>query len=948
MQDGLPDQTITCFTETPDHYLWLGTPRSLVRFDGWRFVDASSDIDPQIHDFGVTSVYTARDGSLWIGTGAAKVLHLTRKGVEKFGSEKGLGAYNVHVLQEDTSGVLWAGTDHGIFRFEKGSFHRLLHVGDPSVHALIQDGSSGLWFGGRRLIHFSQGALQDVLLPKQKVAQRIETLARTSDGTIWIGTLGGLLRLDSGSEKSPRPVLPYPVKSLLVDRKQRLWVGTVEGGLFQLQANGSFVRFAQATASVSETVLALRSDDSEDIWMGTRSGLVRLSNTGMHILPLTGVRKAEHATLSLDKDGSVWICAGKATHIVEGRAETPKLPQVGGLPIRAVLRDRTGAFWIGTAGGGALRISRDGRIERYAAKIGTSYVSGLIQGRNSDVWIATESGVARWRDGEIVSFQHSVGAPHQPVLSLAVVEDGVWIGTAHGLFRLRGDAFVSDPAAQQLGLRAIRSLYVSADGALWIGAEQGLFRWKKERLAQAPLETYGESPAVLSIFEDAEGRLWLSSPANVRRIKREAVERFLDAEKIGSAPPQKGKGLAPEVFAVLRETGAVLEDDMQAAAADGKGGAWYLNDQGLLHIDGQRRLSQRAAPPVVLERVVVDGAKAPLEGELVLAPSTKTLELKATPIVLGARSGLQIRRKLLGFDTDWSPLSSSQTVTYTNLPPGRYTYRVEAQWPNSDRVSAVELHIEQQAHFYLRWWFLLLCAILVAFVVWLLHRQKLSRVAAEFRAVAEERNRVAREMHDTLLQGCIGVSSLLEGMAITQEMQQKAGASSAPPQKWTAALQLARSEMERTIREARVAIWGLRSAEAEASLDCALRELLKKVTESSSIRTSFRSSGSSATLSRNEQRELLMAAREALQNSVKHAAPRKVTLHLRYSPKLVSVIVADDGRGIVGASGLADGEQHFGVVGMQERMERIGGVCRIETVSGVGTTITFDLPVATP
>lgn len=938
MQDGLPDQTVSALAETSDHYLWLGTPRNLVRFDGWHFVDVSSEIGPEIHDFGVTCLFAAQDGTLWIGTGGARILHVTRGIVHKYGTESGLGPYNVRVLQQDASGRIWAGTDHGIYRLDNGHFHRIGHNGDPSVHAMISDGNGGLWIGGHRLLHYSSGSLQEIAMPKQKVPARIEALARTSDGTLWIGTLGGLLRLEQRSSASPKIVSAHAVRSLLIDNHHRLWVGTSEGGLFIQQGSGTFTHFSEATELVSETVNALLRDDTNDIWLGTRSGLVRLSDTGMHLTPLDEVRSAEHSSLTLDDDGSVWICAGEVIHIVKGKIDRPRLPVLEGVPVRAMLRDRSGALWIGTSGQGVIRIPRKGSAERYASRVGTSYITGFIQGEKDDVWIATESGVALWHSGEIVSFQHVNGAPHQPVLSIATAPDGAWIGTAHGLFRLRNGAFVPDTAISQLGPHAVRALHGSADGTLWMGTEQGLYRWKDGHLVQVPLGRHDHSSAILSIFEDAQGTLWLSGTGSVSRLQRVAINQFLETDG--------RKLMATEISAVLKETGAALEGGMQASVSDDHGGAWYMSDLGLLHINESERRSAGTAPPVVLEQVLVDGASVQTDKDLILSPSTKTLEIRATPVVLGSRTGLEIRRRLIGFDKNWSPLPSSQTATYTNLPPGRYTYRVEAQWPNSENVSAIELHIIQKAHVYFRAWFLLLCVGMIVLAAWLFHRLKISRVAAQFRAVAEERTRMAREMHDTLLQGCIGISSLLEGIASTQDLQEQSSSEAQLQQSWTPALNLARTEMEKTIREARAAIWNLRCRETEAHLDRALRELLETMTATLPIRTNFQTSGPSVPILPNQHREVLMAAREALQNSIKHAKPGTISLNVRYSPKLVTIEVADDGCGISPDSSSSDRDGHFGVVGMRERMEEVGGRCRIRSTEDSGTTITFELPIA--
>lgn len=951
MQDGLSDNVISAVAETPDHYLWIGTPQNLIRFDGFHFTDVSAEIAPAIRDFGVRCLFTAKDGSLWIGTGGGTVVRVHGSAVQTFDTKSGLRAFKVNVLQQDAAGAIWVGTDHGIYRFTRERFRRIPHLGDPSVDAMISDGNGGFWIGGHRLIHYSNGAFQDILLPKQHVPRRIEALALTPEGTLWIGTLGGLLQMNAQGVILSKASVSHEVSTLYVDQRYRLWVGTFNSGLFLRLANNKFAHVVEATEGLSSTILALLNDDGGDLWLGTHSGLVRLSDTGMNLTAIPGVRDTPHASVALDTDGSLWVCAGKVFHLVNGTVQAPKIPLVGDFSVRTIMRAADGALWIGTAGGGAIRVPQDGRPERYAAKVGTSYITGFLQGKNGDVWIATEGGIAVWRKGDVVSFQHILGAPHQQVLSLAEAEPkGAWIGTSQGLLRLENGRFIPNPAISALGNHAVRALHSSSDGTLWIGTESGLFRWKDRQMLQVPLEDNGGSKAVLSILEDTHGRLWLGGSEQVRRVRCIDIDKAL--AKVASMGLNNPRGdnniVIPEVSFVLKEIDAELYGGMPSSSAlDSENGAWYVSDAGPIHISGNARQSSQDGPPVALQQVVVDGRNATIRQNtrLSLPASTQTLEIAATPIVLGSHAGLQMRRKLIGFDTSWKTLASSHAVTYTNLPPGKYVYRVEVSWGDWDKASFAELHIVQKAHFYHQSWFLALCAILTSLIFWLLHRQRLHQLVVKFSAVAEERNRIAREMHDTILQGCIGISFLLDGIASSHQMHRVEDSSRfLLPEQSLGALKLARAEIERTIQESRVAIWDLRHTEAEAQLDRSLRELFDKMTGRLTIPTNFQSSGPSLQLTREQKQETLMAAQEALQNAIKHARDAKISVCLRYMTNLVRIEIADEGCGISQTSNGSNVIGHFGVLGMQERMAKIGGTCHISSAEGKGTTVTLEIP----
>jgi ligand-binding sensor domain-containing protein len=634
MQDGLPDNVITAVAETSEHYLWSGTPRNLVRFDGFHFIDVSSDVAPSIRESGITCLFAASGGSLWIGIGDGTLLQLEGTHVHAYGPASGLRSYDVRALQQDSNGTIWAGTDHGIYRLAGQRFERVPSIGDPSVRAMIQDGHGGLWIGGHRLTHYTNGVFQNVALPKQKMPTRINALAITPDRRLWIGTAGGLLHSDASGSISSAPSISHEVSALLVDRNTKLWIGTVDSGLFLAVPGNRFTPVPEAITGHADTILVLYKDESGDLWLGTHSGLVRLSETGMHLTAIPAARNAEHASLTLDADNSLWICLGKVFHLVNGRVRTVNFPLVGEFLVRTILRSADGSLWIGTAGGGALHLHRRGEPQKYASELGTSYVTGFLEGSNGDVWISTDSGIALWHEGHVISFQHILGAPHQAVLSIADAGSGaVWIATGHGFYLWRNGQFLSDPAISALGDRAIRSLCSWSDGTLWIGTESGLFRWKDHKMLEVPLDDDG-SQAVLSILEDPLGQLWLSGPDRVRRIQVAVIDRVLNS--MAGYPSAQGTAVAEpllaEEFHVSTETGAELYGGMLSSSApDGRGGAWFISDAGPVHIGSDAQETSLAPPPIVLQQVVVDGRTVAISSNLALSlpPSTKTLEIQA-------------------------------------------------------------------------------------------------------------------------------------------------------------------------------------------------------------------------------------------------------------------------------------------------------------------------------
>lgn len=938
MRDGLPDQVVQAVAQTPDGYLWLGTKLGLVRFDGTYFLDYGAASAQALHEFGVGCILVARDSTLWLGTQGGGVVHLAEGSGRTYTAADGLENGLVRALYQDDDGRVWAGTDHGLFRLDPAKQgERFVAVSDKThlagwgVHALIGDGAGGVWAGGSRLLHyFRDGRWEEIPLTSQSASVRIWSMALAKDGSLWMASLGGLLRKTQDGQVLRDARFPGGTLSLLIDRQQRLWVGTLGEGLLLINPDGSVSHAMANNQAASNAVLAIMEDTTRDVWVGTQSGLVRFAVTGMHLTRLPGAVDADFASVAVDTDGSLWACSRQLMHLQGGKQQPVALPGLNDVAIRSVMRDRDGAFWVGTSGSGVYRFTRGGHSDHYTSEIGTNYIRGFLETPDGSVWIASDGGVANWRAGKITSFQNTANSPHAPVIAMANGRPGeLWIGTYQGIFLLRHGVYAASPVVDGIGRHSVWALHSSADGSLWIGTEGGLFVWSHDRLHSLALEAEMGGAAILSILEDKRGRIWLGGRTTVLRAKRDALEELAE----------NGSGHAaftPEIFAVSRETGTELSGGSGSVAdLDDEGGAWFASHDGPLHILGEDAVTVEAPPRLALRQVSVDGQRVAVNGPLTLKPSAKTLEIDAIPISLSSRPGLQLRRRLLGFDSRWVTVTSGQPATYTNLPPGKYVYRMEASWRGATEVAAFELPIVQQSHFYRRPLFLIVCVLLLLSLVWLVHEVRVRQMRLRFRVTTEERNRMAREIHDTVVQGCVGVSSLLEAVAIRKNSSDTKDE----------LLDTAREQIALTIVEARDAIWNLRQPNSGGGLAHSLRAMLERMTASRSTTVSFESQGDPIAIGRTEEHELLMSVREALHNAMTHAAPGHIALTLSYELDRLVISIRDDGQGFEPGDATSLEGSHFGLVGMQERMERIGGSCNINSVPGRGAEVLLQMPL---
>jgi ligand-binding sensor domain-containing protein len=929
VRDGLPDQVVQAVVQTPDHYLWIGTTTGLIRFDGKNFVPYSG-VGEEALRHGVTSLLVTRDQSLYIGTEGSGLLRFQNGRMTEFGSENGLTNLIIRALMQDRAGTLWVAADRGLYRWNGNGFDRvrlLKDFPDIGTAAAVQDYAGALWFGGSKLLRVFNNKIQEYVLPSQNGSMRIQALNLAADGSVWVGAVAGLFHQMPSGEFAKVSGVHGAVRAFGRLPSGEMWVGTVGHGLY-VQGHTGFVRFAPPDALPSNTILSETTDTDGNLWIGTQSGLLRLSKSGMRLTPLPHGVDSDFGTLMRDSDGSLWVCSSHLFHVVNGTIARYHFPGLQEVTIRTMLRERSGALWIGTAGRGAYRIAPDGAISHYTAEIGTNYIRGFIQARDGSVWIATDGGVSHYHDGHIDNYHEIANAPHTLVLALAEDLDGrIWIGTHRGLAVFYGGAYQEMPIVSGLRNQSVWALRVDPAGAVWIGADSGLYRLRKGDLYHFGNEAAGITTAVYEILEDTKA-MWIGGPTRIVRLPRAELDQVADGRSVGTSNYQ--------IFPVSNEfPSAELYGGMQPAGVeDADGGVWFPSSQGPIQLlPGEKAVS--SIVPLVINRVLIDGRESSVTS-LDLPPGSKTLEIDYSPVLLSSQTDLQFMHKLEGFD-DWSSPSPVRSAIYTNLPPGRFTFRAQALYGKTPgELPAIAISVQQRARFYRRPWFWCVSALLIFSVIWIIHRLRVRQIGMRFRTIAGERNRLAREMHDTVIQSCVGVSTLLEAFAST----------SASAEPTALLLDYAREQLRVTIDQARDAVWNLRGHEIQPlDLDMSLRRLLDLHVKPTGLATSFECEGIEAPLDSTVVYELLMSTREALLNAATHSSATRIDLKLGSSPSEVTVSVSDNGDGFCVEEVLTRENRHYGLKGMRERMESVGGTLQLGSSIGGGTQLVFRIPL---
>jgi len=937
-QDGLPENRIRALAQTPDGYLWVGTSGGLARFDGVRFVVYSRLNVPQMADENIRTLMVARDGSLWIATDGGGLLHLKDGVFRAFAQADGLTNEFVNAAMEVRDGTVWAATNRGLFRRSGDQFQRIdeaLHLQNIAFFGLTELRSGTVLSGGPAgLFEWSGGSLHAVAGQSQ---DQIYMIKEASDGSLWMSTNHGLRTIGVSAQDQRRPHTNAMIGAIAEDHEGNLWFGTLGDGLYRNRAGEETV--LRTPTLPNNGITALLEDSEQNLWVGTSDGLVRLSAPVISVLKnRDGLSDDNISTIYADRHGAMWLTTvtGKIVKYAGGRVSEFHLPvPARELRVRGVLEDRSGAFWFGTDNSGVVRLA-SGNATRFTTTDGlrNNGFQAFYEDRDGRLWIGTTSGISRWDGTRFQNYYLEDGLSYGWVRTIVEDRNGdILVGTDRGLNRIHEGRFVADPAFAALRHDRVWSIYPDADGALWIGTRgAGLVRVRDGKAARISTDAGLLSNAIFQLIGDRLGRLWMSGPKGLSAASLADLNAVADGKLPSIAVLTYGAGDGLESAQI---NGGV--QPAGATAADGE--LWFPSVRGAVHLRPNHPKFD-FHPPVRIESVLVDDQPAPAKSDVVIGPGRHRVEIQFTACTLRAPERIAFRYRLSRYDTQWIAATDRRSANYYNLPPGRYQFEVVARDGSIEGgTSQATVGLVIEPHFYQTAWFYLLAATMAGMCVIAVIRFQEKQARERYNLRLRERTRIAREMHDTVVQGCVGVSTLIEAAASSARSD---------PDLMLECLDNARVHLRLTLDEARQALVDLRHDTFEHGLPGALSELGRSVSAEKTVPVRVEVAGPPVKLPESTSRTMLLVAREAIRNAVAHAAPSAVTVTLSFQAEAVRLEVRDDGRGFAPSMGQLAASGHFGILGMRERMEQIWGTLDVSSAPGAGTLVIARLPVTRP
>jgi signal transduction histidine kinase/ligand-binding sensor domain-containing protein len=945
IDNGAPP-VILSLAQGRDGYLWIGTGNGLFRFDGvtFEYIPQQQRLRDRAN---IVRLLAARDGTIWAGYAAGGVARYDHGALRDMGLPNAT-AY-VMGLAETADGAIWAQFDRAklpLARYRKGrweDFGAESGLPDEPVGDIMATRDGALWVVTRHAV-----------LVLRRDAKRFATvsvvpvghggLSEDPAGRVWLSD-------DSGSKvvtSAPSGRLPYPTPSSqrlirsFFDKDGNLWGITTRNGIFRVRvpdpAGASSPAAALARVDTfglrdgltADTTTAIMQDREGSVWVGTTLGLDRfraarvIAEPSLTKLPIWGF------ALLGASDGSVYVGeaegfyrilpGGNPQRILDGAGES-----------EAVCEGPDGSVWMITQ----QRITRfsGGRFTAIARPPSPKALIDCAVDRHNDLWITAEDGLyqrssAGWR---------LYSAPDNDAMPIIRSRDGrlLLYRSAESLRRIdfphRTDIVVARPRA----LRRLRTIYDGSGGVL-LGGGLGLARWQDRpgggRVQFFDPERIRAFSSIVGIAQTPAGETWLLGKQGIVHLPTALLNRGFDDPRVH---------LNPTVLD-FRDglLGSYSRDGKRDAVRGGDGRIWFATTAGTVWVDADHLARNKVPPPVAISGLKSGSLSYRDPANVTLPRGSSMVEIDFATLSLSIPERVRVRYILEGVSPGWMDPGMRRQAFYTNLGPGTYRFRVIAA--NDDGVwnrEGAMLEFTIPPTFLQSVWFKLLCLIGVGVLLWLAYSIRLRQVTARVRSKLEvrlaERERIARELHDTLLQGFQGL--VLRFQSIANRIP--------PDQPLRPLMDDALDRAEAVLVEGRDRVRELRATSGD--LTQTLLDTAHELAATWPVRFDLTIEGTPRALHPMVRDEVQHIGEEALRNAFQHAKASTIEAVITYLPGELRLDLRDDGTGLpADIASAGEREGHFGLIGMRERATRIGGTLTISSRKGAGTEILLSIPGA--
>jgi signal transduction histidine kinase/streptogramin lyase len=951
-RDGAPIG-VNSIAAAQDGTLWLATRGGLYRFDGLHFTAYLPPAgEPSLPSIEMRSVYMAPDGALWVAPWLNDLVRIKDGHVRVFDSGDGLASGTVvqvlqapdHAMWALSGGVLYKQTGDRMGERWQKAFPQAPEIGEV-IHFFF-DRAGTLWIATRELIYF---------VPKgssvpQKTSEKggsVSDFVEMADGSLWINVLPPaaiIRRLSVPGHPSPLP-LNYPVEAsgITLDPKGNLWIASSHNGVqriasdrLKLQNSGSIrpvypdiQKYDQPAGLSGIGVFTVFHDTNGTIWAGTTRGLDRFRMPTLTKLPDASIEGDVGITAC--PNGMVWMGSGDFLISVLGEdINHYKKGELWGLYC-----DRQNSLWFNR--GGEIVQLRDGKEQSIPVpQANLPYCVVQLVGDAENLYAAcTRSGLWRHSSGRWSRIE-GAGFPKEPPVAITQDASGrVWAGfTGNKVGLVDGDSTKTYVVDDLPGLGNVQAILVTRQAVL-AGGAHGLAALRGDRFQSLLTADLDAVQGVSGLVEAHNGDLWLNGARGVFRISSVELTKALQ---------WGGYRMRSERFSGDGLVGFAYQGyELPSAVIAPNGRIWIATSSTAVYVDPDR-IRADIVPAVTSIQAFTDNEVPRYEAYPKIDPGKHTLRIRYFGAHLNAPERVTYRYRLDGQDQSWQEVGPRTEAVYTNLKPGTYTFHVAAS--NGEDIwseAPSPLQFEVIPAFYQRWWFLSLCLVAVLLLIGVAFRMRFEYATTQMRRRleerAQERIRIARDLHDTLLQGIQGL--ILRFHSDIEEVPEDQPA--------RGMLEKTLNRAEDVIAEGRERVRSLRSEESTANdLPAALAQVSALVPSNGTASIEFLVEGEPRSLRTIVYDEIYCIGREAISNALRHANATRIEVEITYGSLQLRLRCRDNGTGM-SKQQLSEGSPagHWGITGMKERASRVGGKLDIWSTPGAGTEVEVNVPAST-
>lgn len=952
LQDGVFTGPPTSITQTGDGYLWIGTTSGLFRFDGERFTAYRKPSGERLTSE-VRSLLTASDGSLWFASGGL-VEHLRDGHLLDFSRQD--HGRRANAVVQATDGTIWATYSRqplgpSLCRIQGQSLKCLGTAEGVSftvADALAESPDGALWVAGHAELGKLEGdSFQVTSLAALQAGQAlssIEVLSASADGSMWVGmkAKGPGLGLQHVVRDQWSAILApgfdsaqLSVTAIKEDRHGSLWIGTDGDGLYRV-SQGRADHYNSANGLSSDSVTSLAEDREGDIWVGTVGGLDKFRDLPVSNFSLAqGLQSGVVSAVLATADGSIWSSSDTyLEHIQDGRVTS--LDRRNGLPggqVTSLLEDHLKRLWVGVDD--KLYLYASGKFTAVNKRTGDpiNLPFDLTEDTAGTIWAINPKDRLLYRVSTDLALDGlPVPRGRLPVGLQADKHGGLWVALEEGdLAYYKNGNWSLSPSSGNGRSGEFTQMAVTDDGSVIGSSPAGLVGWRNGTFRKLGTSNGLPCQKADSAIFDRQGTLWAYTECGLLSIRGSELRRWWEQPNARLAVTllDSSDGAIP---------GNAAFRPRSALGADGT--VWFANERTLQQVNPSQLDHDPLAPPVYVEGMVADRKRYVLNDDLQLPPLSRDVEIDYTALSFPIPDRVRFRYRLEGWDKDWQDASTRRQAFYTNLRPGSYRFHVIAC--NGDGVwneRGASFAFTIAPRYYQTAWFQIMCSLLAILLAWSLYllrlRQATARIQERLGARLEERERIARELHDTLLQGVQGLMLRFQGIMKTLPADQ-------PTHKM---MNDALDRADELMQQARQGVKDIRAAGMrESDLPDMIRACAEELQQDHTAAVKLTFAGTPRPVDVTVCTETYRIAREAMTNAFQHSGAPNIEVEVTYQPDHLRVSVRDDGQGIEPRLLSTGKAGHWGLSGMRERAEKIGGRVRILSQRAAGTEVELTVP----